>query len=324
MNGRWTAPPFRSRRIRWIAAGAGLLSLVFGGWLSLHLIPRENHFRERRGTVVHVEAGENVPHPGGFVSQTVRVTSSTGLKVSFRVLRPAAHTRPLPLLVLLGGHRTGRNAIDVLGNPGGIAVAALDYPYHGPERPRGVLQSLRTLPAAQRGILDTPPAVSVALDWLLSCDWVEPRVVELMGVSLGVPFASVAGALDGRFRRVWLVHGGAGNQEWLARRLERRIPNGPLRHLSAALLHLLAYGPSFRTESWVKRIAPRPVVVVGAREDEEMPPGSVEELFARAHEPKEILWSEGGHVRPERAPIVRELLQLVRARIKEPEIVGTH
>ena len=48
----------------------------------------------------------------------------------------------------------------------------------------------------------------MALDWLLTLPWVDRERVELVGVRLDVPFAAVAGALDPRFRRVWLMQGG--------------------------------------------------------------------------------------------------------------------
>jgi len=266
-----------------------------------------------------VETGPVVIDGSGFISQAVSITATTGLTVDLRVLRPAAPEELLPLVVLLGGHRTGRDAVDVVGHPGAIAVAALDYPYQGPERLRGVWQSVGSIPGIQRALLDTPPAVSVALDWLVGQPWVDRARVELMGVSLGVPFAAAAGALDSRFRRVWLVHGGAGNRDWIANRLESRIANAPLRLAGASLVHLLAHGASFVTEDWAARIAPRSLMIIGARADEQMAPAQVEKLYSAANEPKELLWSEGGHVRTDRVEIVRQLLGMVRTRIQETD-----
>lgn len=317
------AVPARGRtgRLRrpWRFAAAGLaLSIALAGlWLASHLRPQHHSFVDRRGVVLSATAEPPTPTADGFVTQAVRLTVDSGLVVDFRVLRPAAATGPLPLVVLLGGFRTGRDAVDVLGDPGNMAVAALDYPYQGQERLRGVWQSIRNVPAMQRGLLDAPPAISVALDWLMAQTWVDRTRVELMGVSLGVPFAAVAGALDSRFRRVWLVHGSAGNREWIANRLESRIPNPHARAASAGLIHLLAHGASFRTDEWAARIAPRTTIVIGAAADEQMAAENVEHLYAAAGEPKELLWSEGGHVRPHDVAIVRQLLAMVRARIGE-------
>jgi hypothetical protein len=41
----------------------------------------------------------------------------------------------------------------------------------------------------------------------------------------------------------------------------------------------------------------------------------VERLYAAAGEPKELIWTEGGHINPDRPEIVRQLLEIVRSRI---------
>jgi hypothetical protein len=299
---------------------AGLLILPLG-WLASLAVPRHGYFSTRAGNLREVVAGEWLPQAGNFSSQSVRLTTDTGLSVDLRVMRPEEAAGPLPLVLLLGGHRTGRDAVDAVGEPGPMIVAALDYPYHGPERLSGVWQSVRSVPAMQRGLLDTPPAVSVALDWLIAQPWVDPARVELMGLSLGVPFAAVAGALDPRFRRVWLIHGQAGNRAWLANRLEGAISNRPLREFAAGVVLLLAHGASFRTDDWIGRIAPRSVIVVGATEDRQMTRAAVEQLYAAAGEPRELLWSTGGHVGPRRREIVQQLLEMVRSRL-EPAAAG--
>ena len=310
-------PGGRPRWRRMVAIVIALLALPLG-WLAGLAVPRHAHFFTRAGNLREVVTGEWMPQAGNFSSQAVRLTTDTGLGVDLRVMRPEGAAGPLPLVLLLGGHRTGRDAVDAVGEPGPMIVAALDYPYHGPERLRGVWQSVRSVPAMQRGLRDTPPAVSVALDWLLAQPWVDPTRVELMGLSLGVPCATVAGALDPRLRRVWLVHGQAGNRAWLANRLEGAIRNRPLREFAAGFVLLLAHGASFRTEDWIGRIAPRSVIVVGATEDEQMTRSAVEQLYAAAGEPRELLWSTGGHVGPRRREIVQQLLEMVRSRM-EPE-----
>ncbi len=310
-----TANP-RRRRWRWTGIVTLLLLLAAMGWLLEQTRPRDGYFAMRRGRVTTAESEPLRPEAGGFVSQAVRVRADTGLAVNLRVLRPASATNRLPLVVVLGGHRTGRDAVDLIGAPGPMVVAALDYPYDGPERPRGLRQSLAVIPAARQGLLDTPPAVLLALDWLLAQPWVDPEHVELMGVSLGVPFAAVAGALEPRVRRVWLVHGGADNRRWIEHNLRRRIDSDTGRALMAWLVYLLARGPAFDTSEWVARCAPRPVVIVGARDDARLPARFVEQLHTAAGEPRELIWTEGGHVdrRPEN---VRRLLEIVRARVLE-------
>jgi dienelactone hydrolase len=307
--------PKRPRRRWWQwLAGLLLLSLLAtAGWLAWQTRPKHDHFAARRAAMAGASVEAERSEAGGYVSQAVRVQGDNGLAVDLRVLRPAGGGR-WPLMILLGGHRTGRDAVNLLGAPGPFVVAALDYPYAGPERPRGVSQSLATIPAARRALLDTPPAVWLALDWLVAQPWVDPARVELVGVSLGVPFAAVAGALEPRFGRVWLIHGGADNRAWLEHNLGAKVKSDRLRGLAGGLAWQLTHGPTLEPEHWVPQIAPRPLIIIGAREDRRLPAALVEKLHAAASEPRELIWMEGGHVdrRPE---AVQRLLDTVRSRL---------
>jgi dienelactone hydrolase len=307
------------KRITWGGLGVALaLALLASGawWIADHARPRHQEFLERRGTVVTAQLEDVVHEPGGFSSQAIRVTTNAGLAVDARVLRPAAQDGPLPVVVLLGGHRTGRDAVGLVGHPGRAAMVALNYPYHGENSIRSAADLFRSIRAVQRALLDTPPAASAVLDWLETQDWADTSRAELVGVSFGAPFVAVAGALDERFGRVWIIHGGAGNRGWIEHNLRERIPNNWLRPLAASLVHLMVYGNSFDTEDWVARIAPRPVVVIGARDDERLPEHKVKNIYRAAGQPKELIWTEGGHIDPRRPELVQALLGIVRTRIE--------
>ncbi len=292
-----------------------LLALV---WVLDLTRPRHAHFTERQGALVEASVAPAVRETQAYSSKAVRLVADTGLAVDLRVLRPADAAGPLPLMVVLGGHRTGRDAVDLIGDPGHVIVAALDYPYHGPSSIRTLGEFLRALRLLQQGLLDTPPAVSLALDWLTQQPWVDGSHSELVGVSLGTPFVAVAGALDERFRRVWIIHGGAGNQGWIEYNLGSRVASAFWRSVTARVLHLLAYGSTFDTEAWVARIAPRPLVVVGATDDERLPRHKVERLYHAAGQPRELIWTQGAHVDPRRPDIVQALLAIVRERMETP------
>jgi hypothetical protein len=55
-------------------------------------------------------------------------------------------------------------------------------------------------------------------------------------------------------------------------------------------------------------------VMINAVDDERMPAGAVESLFAAASEPKEMIWMPGGHVRSV-TEAVKPLVDTVMARI---------
>ena len=250
-------------------------------------------------------------------SDTLRLTSSSGLEINLRVRRPAATDRQLPVLVLIGGHQTGKDAVDLVGAPAGIAFAAIDYPYPGDTRIEGFTEAIRALPKVQRTFIDTPPALSLLLEWLLQQPWVDPDRVELVGVSLGVPFAAAAGGVDERFARVWLIHGGAENLSWVKHAGRKAIENETLRGSVARIALFLVYGRSFEAGDWIPEIAPRPVIVIAARDDDFVPPEAQEPFLEIAEsEHVELIWTEGLHIGPERTEELQQLLDIVLERIE--------
>jgi len=284
-------------------------------WLEL-AIPKRDYFLERRGTLVSADVTE--AGSDGIVQKRVRLESSTGLRVNMRVARPeTAAGRRLPVIIVMGGEGTGKDAVDLVGAPQGVAYLALDYPYDGDQELDAFWESLAAIPGIQQAFLDSPPAMSLALDWALQQDWVDPGKVELVGASLGVPFTAVAGALDTRFTRVWLLHGGAENVPWVMHVGRRYVENEFLRGILARGALLLVYGNSFETLDWIPEIAPRPLVIVAARDDDFVPPDAQQPFVeaAAASEHIEIVWTEGRHIRPTRREELQQLLDIVLGRI---------
>lgn len=242
--------------------------------------------------------------------ESVQLVSDTGLEVSFRVLRPAAQSTPRPVLIVLGGHRTGSEAVTLFEEIGGLTFVALDYPYDGPSSVHGIGELASIMPQIREAFLDIPPAVSLTLDWLREQDWADGDEIAVAGVSLGVPFAATAAARDKRLSGLMLAHGAADNRKWLERNLARSFEAEWLRPPIATLLHWLAYGPLFDTSERVAVVSPRPVVIVGARGDRRTPEGQTRELYAAAREPKTLYWTEGGHVNPARGEIIDDLVRI--------------
>jgi hypothetical protein len=171
----------------------------------------------------------------------------------------------------------------------------------------------------QRALLDTTPAVLLALDHLLRQSYVDSDRVELVGVSLGAFLAAIPGALDDRIRRVWLVHGAGNPAEVLTHRLRDHISNTWLRRTAGNLVAWLSCSRYLRPELWVGRIAPRPVIVVSSRHDESIPASSVAALHLSLGQPSEIVWMEGPHVEPNRRMIVRQIADLILERLAREE-----
>ena len=302
---------------RMLLLALALIFTIIGVYALELAIPKRDYFIERRGTLTDQDVIES--SEDGVVSKRVRLESSTGLKVDMRVVRPkTAPGERLPVIVVMGGEGTGKDAVDLVGAPQGVAYIALDYPYEGDQELDAFWESMTAIPGIQQAFLDSPPAMSLAVDWAEQQDWFDADNVELVGASLGVPFTAVAGAVDDRFTRVWLLHGGAENVPWVMHVGRRYVENEFLRGVLARLALLLVYGNSFETLDWIPDIAPRPLVIVAARDDDFVPPEAQQPFVeaAAASEHIEIVWTEGRHIRPTRREELQQLLDIVLSRIE--------
>jgi hypothetical protein len=90
----------------------------------------------------------------------------------------------------------------------------------------------------------------------------------------------------------------------------------PVREVTGSLLWWLAHGASLEPQRWVAQIAPRPVVIVGSRDDASLPPEWVSALHHTAKSPKRLEWTVGAHVNPRRPETVRPLLDLIVAELQ--------
>jgi dienelactone hydrolase len=304
-----------------ISVTISVTTLCFVGSVLVLLRDPLPHFVARRSTLAAaVEAPSWVEN--GFALTSVRLTATSGLTVDLLVRRAQADAgRRLPLALVLGGHRTGRDAARLVGNTRGAVVAALSYPYSGDGRP-DALTFVRDIPRIRRAFLDTPPAIMLALDYLLARDDVDPRRVEAAGVSLGAPFVSIASALDNRVTRVWAIHGSGGSYRPLEQNMRQSISFAPLRFVAASIANVIIAGPRLDPVHWAPRIAPRPFIMVNADADERLPRATIEALYRSAREPKELIWMPGGHVHGDSATMHR-LVEIVMERmLHDPRLSG--
>ena len=269
----------------------------------------DDYWSERHGQLVAVATEQGVT-PHGQLTETVTLGSDSGLHVLLRLIRDEHPAGRRPVLVVLGGHRTGSDAVDLFGDVGERVVVGVDYPYAGPEKVRGVRQTLATLPLARQAFRDTVPAVSLVLDWVEQQHWADSDRIFIVGASLGVPFATTAAARDTRIRGALLVHGAADNRLWLEAQVARRIDAEYMHYPLSEVLHWMAHGPAMDTQERIGAIAPRPVVIIGARNDERTPAGQTQLLYDSAGEPKRLRFTHGMHIEPDRPEIVGALLRI--------------
>jgi dienelactone hydrolase len=270
-------------------------------------------FEQRKGRLVHVETESVTTHHSGKITE-FNLRSDSGLRVELTVSAPAGPARPRPVALILGGKQTGRDAARLHAGHSDVVLAALSYPFDGDPDVRD-LQALLATRDIQRAVLDTVPAIHLAADFLVEQPFVDAQRLELVGVSLGAFFVPPAGALDERFRRVWIVHGAARPRDVLEFGLRDDVEFEPLRRSLAALLNTLIAGDYLNSERWAPRISPRPVIAINAEEDERLPRGAVVALHDALGEPHEVIWTQGAHVEPDRADVIEDLAKLILGRI---------
>jgi hypothetical protein len=308
-----------SRLLGFLTAAFLTTVLLVVGWLLLPALP-EPDFLSRKGTLLSATETGEWSVPDGRIRE-IHLTSSSGLEVDLALRTPSDPLPERPLLIMLSGQETGRKAVELLPDTRGIAVAALSYPF-GTIPHRDMVSLMLSLRGIQRGILDTPPAVMLATDYLVNRPGLDPGRVELAGISFGAYIAAVPAALDQRIERLWLIHGSGNPQRVIEAAIRNRVGNEELRQGMAWLLATTASAHHLSPEYWVSRIAPRPLIVVNASDDSTVPSEAVDVLHDALQPPFEILWSPGDHVHPKRPETIAYITELLFERISVPGAVA--
>jgi dienelactone hydrolase len=205
---------------------------------------------------------------------------------------------------LFGGIGTGGRAATLVDPAHRAVVLACDYPWDDPSRLPWWRIAWR-VPAIRADVLATPQALAIAASFLVGLPEVDPRRVAGIGASLGVPFVAAWAAEDRRVGAVALVYGGGDFGALFEANLRRKVAAPWLRRaLAAAGAVLLAELDPAHT---VPRIAPRPLLLVGSREDERVPRSSVDALVTAARPPVTTVWLGGGHMMPRDSALLRAI-----------------
>ena len=244
------------------------------------------------------------PSPDGRYSlDRVALESRSGRHVDCYLRRPAGGIAPgRAAVLLLGGIGTGRRAATLVDPRYGGAILSCDYPWADPSR-GSLWRALPRVPAIRGQVVGTPGALALAASYLLSVPGVDTGRLVAIGASLAVPFVAAWAADDRRVTAVALVYGGANLGALFEANLRRRVPSGWLRRgLASGAAALLSPLEPART---VGRISPRPLLLVGSRDDERIPRVSVEALVRSAREPKTLVWFDSRHMVPRDTALMR-------------------
>ncbi len=296
-----------------------VLLLLLAAYLFIPVLhdPSAN-FLSRKGQLQHVAITRQWNTVTSALSD-ITLTSSSGLQVQITLNRPNDLTKQHPLVILMGGYLTGRHAAELIHDSHGIVIAAISYPYHGPTE-MDKFGFFRNVGLIREAVLDTPPAVLLALDYLAKLKYVDPAHIELAGVSFGAFLASIPGALDPRFKRVWLIHGAGDPAAVFDHLTEEKIRWGPLRWLMTRSFAVLIQAPYLKPERWVGRISPRPVIVVHARPDPSFPPESIEALDQALRQPFQIIWLGKEHIGVRSPNLIQQIADLIFQHVEKDKL----
>lgn len=235
----------------------------------------------------------------------VQIEGPDGEKAEGTFMRPKAEG-VYPVVLLLHGLTSDKETMmQFFGTPlveQGVAVLALDAPYHGERKKAGMDPSQPTIfpTVVQGGVREWRRA----LDYLATRRDVDMKHVGLLGYSMGSMMGAILGAVDDRIGSFALCVGGD--------------PILPVVSQIPSALRGLVYNVS--PSLYIGHIAPRPILMLNGRQDMTITETASHRLYAAAQEPKEQLWYESGHILPPDAGM--KAVAWVLGKIKIPNGAG--
>jgi fermentation-respiration switch protein FrsA (DUF1100 family) len=266
-------------------------------------------YRELAGALAGADTTVSVAR-GRYALHGVRLTSTTGLAVTGRLLRPtsgACH----PAVLLQNGREENSAVIGRLPDDfGDVVVLALDYP---DAMPMAIQLSdvVKHQDRLQNAAREIPARFLLGATYLARRADVDSSRLAIAATSFAVPFATIAAAAEPRFRNVALIYGAGDLPHVLAANLD--FDPAFLRR-PAAWLAMQPFA-EFAPERFIHLIAPRPVIMVNGADDPQMPVDAVRSLYRAARDPRELIWMRTGHLMPTDSALIRSLVDTALARM---------
>jgi hypothetical protein len=220
-----------------------------------------------------------------------------------------AGARPLPTAVLIGGLRTGREALAHVPDLGRNALVTYEYPLDRNEWRRGFLPA--RIAAARNAALAVPGQLAAVVRWARAQPWADRERVSLVGVSLGalvLPAAQRAAAAHGETVAASILAYGGTDLRAIVR--ANLAPDRPWSGAAAWLagLGLRALEPAAHLPH-----LPGEFLLINGRTDRRIPAASAAGLHRLTPEPKEVHLLSAGHFAADDPALLAEILALCRS-----------
>lgn len=249
------------------------------------------------------------PMEGDSLYQRAWVTLSNGkgLRAECGLLLPRAPGRH-PGILILAGRETGKHAIEYVTDVRNVVVIALDYGYE-PRDSYTPWSFLRDVPAMRRAALDLVPSALMAMDYLRQRADVDTARLILLGYSFGAPLVPAIAARDRGLAAAAIAYGGGDLPSLIAHNIALS-EGSPAGEIVGALAWLLLR--PIEPMRHVAKIAPTPLIMVNGEQDELVPRENTERLFAKARQPKRMIWLSSMHVNPENVELSHRVAVALR------------
>jgi dienelactone hydrolase len=244
------------------------------------------------------------------IRYTLSLHGDEGLIVDGYLRLPASAVKGYPAVLLLGGLRTGKDALwllDDLPESDGYVFVTLDYPYDGPTQ-MSTVAFLTKLGDIRESVWDGVAAMLLGYDFLRGYSVVDTQRIVFVGVSLGSFFVLPAACLASPQAPVALHFAGAAIRELVQTSLTNRGSVWPISSLTAALA---AFGlRPLEPARWAARCGGRPVLLVNGANDRRIPVACATRLAEAFPRKPTVHWLEEDHILKSDRNIVLELVAL--------------
>jgi hypothetical protein len=257
-----------------------------------------------------IEPASAISEPREVRRLVLRSTVLGDIRVALSLPTPLPD-RAMPVLVLLGGHRTGRDSVAYVPRPGHNVLVGYDYPFDRHLKLRWSL--LPELPRLRRRLLDVPGQVAALIAWLRTQAWADRDRISLLGFSLGALYLPAVHRVAGRqgllLGPAVIAYGGAD----LPTLVRNRLAHEPAwRGILAAGLVGLMLRP-LEPAQHLPHLDGEFLLLGSADADKFIPPESAALLQRLTPEPKTVVRLEGGHIGGRRTALTHAIVAAARA-----------
>lgn len=241
-----------------------------------------------RSLPLHVSVTPQHTETNNHQSFDVKFQSTHHQEVTGILSYPEAMDGPVPVIILMHGLGDRKEVDYVAGgaellNNAGFAVLRLDLHNHGIRQTDKFDFSFegetryRTREVITQSVFD----IRRAIDFIESQDRLDAERIGYFGISLGGVIGTVAAGIEDRIKvPVIVLAGGNINLMFGLSAFSGKHKN-----------YLSVIDPI----NFVRRISPRPLLMINADEDEVIPPITSKFMYNKARKPKKIIWYEAKH-----------------------------